>query len=749
MGITKDVVSDYGFDDTGATSNQTNYFTNVKPAMIGQDFVTLNYPDGGVGHNTYKFTGFFNALGVPNCGDLTINMTGVTISDGGSGGSGGAGDGAAFLWSSGHEGQIGIDFTTGTASGFSTAGGQSARIQTATIGATSVTLTAASASAGHISRFSVNQWMMVTGWATQGSFPGGYSYPNNFHWHDYVKITSIVGDTIFFTGHPLVNYYDEEWPELNRGTATEIDSAGPATIFAMSLDWDGTTTVNGGTLDITPAGASTFVNGCRREFTVNDNTQVGKTFYPSMTMIYRAINSSAPNVLVEHDKNVDLVAIQGGTYRNWKVQSSSTKLLTISGTTFTDQVQGTGRAAEIDTCDIQGALRIGPLSYGRGDTFRCTNSTISGAINGSGFLIKGTRFLDQGVQNIISMTNGLMTIPMSTSADILSYMMPDASGRHVLHWQGNNGTFGYFRSLSVTSDRWPAVDDQQTTTNITTTSGGFNLTTSDSIFSSGDVGKVIIIQGAGTSGNNNVTFITAYNSATSVDVFEPHGTTLAGVSKILQWGTCNAYIQTDQAGGLPDSSVVAGTGKLFLTVPMRSIYFDNCTGTDQVLDLCQSGAQNKPWGAYTKRQYNGQTGFTGVNGPTIAMIGNVTSLKVNVTKVYDGVSSLNLVFELRYMTGDTQTGTYAFYAGVINLKAPGERVMLLNGVTTGAQTGDSNLNFPATAWVCNQMIPKMSRDITAEASGDAPEFTVELITDQGFPAAPTAVVPLRLRLRAA
>lgn len=746
MGITKNVVSDYGFDDTGATSNLTNYFTNVKPAMIGQDFVVLNYPDGGVGHRTYKFTGFVNALGVPNCGDLTINMTGVTISDGGSGGGGGSGDGAAYLWSSGHEGQIGIDQTTGTAAGFSTAGGQSARIQTVSAGATSVTLTAASASAGHIARFSVNQWMMVAGWATQGNFPGGYSFPNNFHWHDYVKITSIVGDTIHFTGHPLAHYYDANWPELNRGTAVEIDAAGPATVFAMSLDWDGTTTVNGGTFDVTSSGGATFVNDCRREFTVNNNTQVGKTFYPTMNMIWRSVNSSAPNVLVEHDKNIDLVDIQGGTFNNWKVQSSSTKLLTIDGATFTGQIQGTGRIAEISNCDIQGPLLLGPIAYGRGETFRCTNTTISGAINGAGILAQGTRFLNQGFQDCIFMTNGLMTIPMSTAADLLSYLMPDASGRHVLFWAGDNGTFGCFKSLSVTSDRWPAVDNQTVTTNVTTTNGGYNLTTSTSIFAPGDVGKVIIIGGAGVSGGDNVTFITAYNSATSVDVFEAHNTTQAAVSKTVQWGTCNAYVQTDQTGGLPATSVVAGTGELKIQVPLRSLYFENCTGTDQAVDLSQAAARNKPWGAYTKREYDGQTGFTTTFGPSVATIGNLVSLKINVTRAYAGASALSLQFNLRYMTGDFQTGTYVFYAGTVNLKTTGERVIQLNGVSSGSLSGDSLSSFPSTAWLCSSMQPQMSRGITGESSSDAPAFTVEVITDQGFPG---AVIPLRLRLRAA
>lgn len=808
MGITRNATTFYGLDSTGVTDETVDMMSTLKTDITGQDFADITYDPG-----TYK-SGFFTAYGVPDCGDYTINASGVTFTDTG---------GGLYLFAAKHITQLGID----------QAGGQSARINTASPGAASVTLTTESAAAGHISRFSVGQYIMVCSWAIQGDFQGGYSFPPNFHWNEFVKITSIVGDTIFFAD-TLQYHHDHNWPELNRGSATEVEAAGPATIFALSLDWDGTTTINDATITQT---GGTFINCYRRTFTANNVTCTDGVLYPSVSHTYRAINCNSPNVLVEADKNIHFVDIQGGTYRSWKCQSSSTSRMTLDGVTITTKLEGTPRNTEISNSSIATTVQIGPIAYGRGETFHCTNTTIGGVISG-GQVIKGTRFQDQGIQDCIFMTNGLMTIPMCTASDILSYMMPDSFGRHVLFWSGNNGTFASFRVLSVTSDTWPAVDDQTATVGVSMTTGGKTLTVDTPLFTSGDVGKVIflpnIIAGTGagfsnctisnaspgvvtqashgksvndpvrfqansgvlpsgisagvtyyvvaanfaantlsvsatvggaainTSGGsgtvqmsysgNIYTFITGYTNSTTVTVFDAcTNFDLTSVSRNIQWGTCNAYVQTSETGGMPAPALYPTTNELTITVPAaRTVYFENCSGTDQAVDLSQAAARNRPLSSYTKRTYDGQTGWTTTNGPSVPMFGNIVSLKVNVLTPYTGVDTLSLTFNLRRMVGDTQTGTYSFYAGTINLKIAGERVMLPNGVTTGAQTGDSSLNLAATNWACQTMQPQTSRNITGESAATAPLFTIEMITDQGFPAeVPTAVVPLRFRLRAA
>lgn len=101
----------------------------------------------------------------------------------------------------------------------------SARIQTANKGATSVTITGAGNTLlgpADVSLFSVGQYILIAGLGTQ--VPD--SYPPNFQFYEYRKITAIVGSTLFFTD-PLKNDYKSTWPyidafdvTINIGTST-------------------------------------------------------------------------------------------------------------------------------------------------------------------------------------------------------------------------------------------------------------------------------------------------------------------------------------------------------------------------------------------------------------------------------------------------------------------------------------------------------------------------------------------------
>jgi hypothetical protein len=484
MGLTKNAVSDYSLDNTGSVDIIPTVSGTMRSDGIGQDFFTITYPAG-----TYKVASFGGNGGnyVADCGDYTLNGAGATFTGDAS---------AGYVPSSKHITQIGIDH----------ASGQSARIRTARPGDTYVQLTAASASAGHKSRFSVGQYMMICSWSLQADFVFAYSFPPNYHWTEYRQITSITDDgagtvRLLFT-EPLVDYHDENWPELNRGSSQEADAAGPATILAVSLDWDGTTTINDATFDYPAAGSATFLNGYRHTMVANNVTCTGKTMYPSVCHTYRAINCSSANVLVEADKNVELVDIQGGTYRTWKAQSSSTRLMTIDGVTITNILQGTARNTVINNSSIAGACQIGAIAYGKCETFESDNTYFGGAITSGAPLITGTRFQGQGIQDCVFMaSNGVMTIPMSTGSELLTFMMPDSRGRNVLYWSAGSGSIGAFKAfkvLSVTSDRWPATDNATADIGISIPAGSRTLTTDSPLFTSGDVGKVLFVPGMAT-----------------------------------------------------------------------------------------------------------------------------------------------------------------------------------------------------------------------------------------------------------
>ncbi len=104
---------------------------------------------------------------------------------------------------------------------------QSARIQTTTPGANSVTVIGSNdgtlIAPADATLFSVDDWIMVCGLGLQAV---GGSWPPNFQWNEFRKITGIAGNVISFV-EPLANTYRSTWPlvdaqpvAINIGTST-------------------------------------------------------------------------------------------------------------------------------------------------------------------------------------------------------------------------------------------------------------------------------------------------------------------------------------------------------------------------------------------------------------------------------------------------------------------------------------------------------------------------------------------------
>lgn len=817
MAITKNLVTDYGADPTGVVSIQTP-LTNFQTDAQGQD-ANLTIPAGTYLGNSGNF--YFWIDGIL---DLNVTATGATFND-------------LPTLQTHHIQQAGIDSTTG---GFGGTGGKNARIQTANIGATSVTLTAASASAGHISRFSVGQWCLVAGWPLQSGFQAPFGFPPNWHWVDHVKITGIVGNVVSFTP-ALTNYYSSAWPEMNRGDNNETDGGGPATLVGLHSSWGGTSAFTDGTYSRTD-----LINTNREIFQITGGTSANFPLYPTVNRIYRAINHTATSAGVEHDKCNDLVDIQGGTYRVWHCQSSSTRLLQMSGTTVTQQLNGTVRNTTLDNCTIA-SCNIGPTAYGRGETFIARNTSFTSGITGGLQESGPTDNIDAntGMANIMFKTGSVITMPMWLGDNATRTLMPDPSGRHVVFWVGSFGTMGYFKPLSVTSDTWPAADNQAPTVSVSMTNGSKTLTVGTGIFVPGDVGKTIYLLGFGThngasnctitnaspgvitqanhgkplnepvrftagsgvlptgisagttyyvvaanlttntfsvsttvggaavntsggSGTVRATFpsnfyshIAGYTNSTTVTVF--HACTnfdMTSVSRVLQWGTCNLYIQTDSTDPLPDPSTYTAANKLFIRTPaVRSVRFETCTGNDHILDLSQTAAWNRPLNSYTKRTYTAcptaasdgvrlsEAGALAGTGSLVPMVGNIQSIKFNVTKIYTGAVGTLTAGLAQSQLFLMINGVWTAYNPRINVKVLGERVITIAGVT-GTQTGDQNLSFGSSAaWIAGGFDTVLSSNISGESSSVWPSFTIEMITDQGFSLEfPAAVPSFRLRL---
>lgn len=718
MAITKDIVSDYSADNTGVADAAPAFYTDLKADMVGED-CNLTIPAG-----TYRFAStpgsFFWASGMTS---LVVTATGATLEQD---------TGGAVVLGSLNMTQIGID----------EASGKSARIRTVSAGANTVQLTAASASAGHISRATVGQWMMVTGFDTQGIFRSAYGFPPNAHFVEFAQITDVGADTISFTP-ALRDSYSDEWPEFNRGNAFEVDSAGPATVYFLHPDWDHITVFNGPTLS-----NADNIKCEGKDFTIEGGgSDGGLPVYPSVNRIWRAIDhDTSTSGEMELDKLVDTAIFDGGASHQFKCQSSSVYTWLLSNTTMDGGVLGTARNTVIDNCVIGGQLLVGPTTHGCAETFVCRNTSIAGTIGG-GRINRGPDAV--GFNSYATMASGIITIPMCFGSDGgANSLVPDALGRNSYFWMGDSDrTLGSFKVLSVTSDPWPATDNQSTTTNVTINSASNILQVSSSIFQSSDVGKVIIVDNGRSGPAQMRSVITQFDSATQVRIFHNFTNTLSASSQTVQWGTCNYYIHTDQSGGFPSSSLYSVGGVLSIMVPpARTVFFENCTGSATAVDLSQPAARNRPMWSYSKRTYDGTT--FGATGSTNYVIGNITSIKINVITAYTGTRptltvGLSQFDNLSVIVG----GALTTYGPRVNLKIAGERIITV-GNTTGTQSGDTNLNISSATWICREHRVSVSQDITGESSSVYPSFTVEIITDQGIYSLPTAVAPFRSRLRA-
>src|SRR5262249_23723536 len=121
----------------------------------------------------------------------------------------------------------------------------SARIETVSAGATSLNLmTPADAT-----KFSVGQWILVSGLELQGGAGGNPGYPPNFQFFEYKQIIDISGSVLTLAS-PLANSYESTWPAVDN-LGGGYNQGGPATIYALGPTFDAQQTILG--LEVTTA----------------------------------------------------------------------------------------------------------------------------------------------------------------------------------------------------------------------------------------------------------------------------------------------------------------------------------------------------------------------------------------------------------------------------------------------------------------------------------------------------------------
>lgn len=273
--------------------------------------------------------------------------------------------------------------------GLAASDGCSARIKTVSASSSTVELTAASFSAGYISRFTVGKWIMIAGLDQQGLWNAPFGFPQNFRFFEWRQITAVCNNTGPCSGtatitldSPLTNSYLDTWPQWNAGNNFEADNGGPASIFFMSDQWNTRQEYRGITLS-----QASQINNNGRFITYRNMTATGAGGncgpIPSQNVTWTAYNSNWSNCTMETDKLVGTMAIDGSTIARIDFQSSSTDQFTLTNSTITSSILGTPTRADISDTSIV-TFRPGATGYGLTKTVTCTRCNVGTFSNTGG-----------------------------------------------------------------------------------------------------------------------------------------------------------------------------------------------------------------------------------------------------------------------------------------------------------------------------------------------------------------------------
>ena len=208
------------------------------------------------------------------------------------------------------------------------------------------------------------------------------------------------------------------------------------------------------------------------------------------------------------------------------------------------------------------------------------------------------------------------------------------------------------------------------------------------------------------------------------------------ISNVTESGG-NALVQTSLSGGWP-SRTYGSTGLRLIPHSAPICTFTNVTGCPEVVDLSNAGAAGLPLYSYSKRTYNGSVAVMDY----WQVWGRVKKIVVTVTQAYTGVfgGAVTLALAINVSNQFIKMSDYTTvtWAPTIDLKKTGTR-------TFDATAGSYPVSWSSTAVAAADALPTMTEalwapynfrpsmtDISSEAAGVRPIFSIEVVTDQGF-----------------
>ncbi len=315
-----------------------------------------------------------------------------------------------------------------------------ARIQTVSAGATSVTLSVG----GDASKFAIGKWIAITGIQLQN---GGY--PQNFQFFEYKLITNIVGSVITLNS-PLTYSYKSTWPVYDAGSASTTDYGGPGTIYLMGPSWNTNVQVYGLGFNPTTGGAELPSSGRNISFydiafaqSIPSSSAAGPA--PSMSEATWFFNTSWSTLSsssgMEIDKQVSFLGLINSNGRIF-TQSAANDNLLISG--FRGSISGTAKNTTILNAVLPAvtegnSLTIGPNCYGQGSTLAIDGTSIASGSSVNCFVLKTALSYSTGT---FSIANG------SVFANTLTWGVP--GGRYFFGFAFGSTTCNAGVSFTIT-----------------------------------------------------------------------------------------------------------------------------------------------------------------------------------------------------------------------------------------------------------------------------------------------------------
>lgn len=348
-GISSDVL--WGTDNTaaftGASGSWRAYaITQTNPA----DIPILQIPDGNYCANLGPFNsmheGVLNSVTVSGLSGTAANCKLMQIGS------------AEFRFGS----NIAI-----AQHGLVNAGGNSARLQTTTSGASTASLVDPTT---YGSRIIVGRSCLIAAFDMQSLNEKDYGYPPNSFFFEWNVITGYNSGTGLVTfENPLSQVYKSTYPrwglldtDFGAGGTQGSDQGGPATIWVAPDGYNNTVTLENMTVD------NPFFQSAvhRRHWVGNNLIMTGPGIYPTQNDTVVLNNCVYPQQL-EIDKMTNQVTWNNCTIRKLQQQSASPNKMTING----------GAIDILETCKFtecnnvaftnEGTIILGVSAYGRND----------------------------------------------------------------------------------------------------------------------------------------------------------------------------------------------------------------------------------------------------------------------------------------------------------------------------------------------------------------------------------------------